>query len=283
MEKVKENIIDHILYFIQNLHSNNSELLHIVIKGPPGTGKTELGKILGEIYYKLNIIEQPRNYSSWRKRDKLSDDENEDKMIFRIVSRSDLIGGYLGQTALKTQRVIDSCLGGIMFIDEAYSLGNESLSDSYAKECIDTLNLNLTEKKNSLLCIIAGYNDQLDKCFFSYNPGLQRRFPFIYEIENYSYKQLFNIFLYKLSNDNWEIDELITDIFFKDNYKYFPNFGGDIETFIFNSKIKHGKRIFNNDKCKYKTLSLEDITEGIKILKSKYTITDKDTMISMYL
>ena len=93
----------------------------------------------------------------------------ENKYEFKIVKRSDLIGKYLGHTAAKTQKVIDSCKGGVLFIDEAYSLGNPEGRDSFSKECIDTINQNLTENKANLLCIIAGYKDALDKCFFAYN------------------------------------------------------------------------------------------------------------------
>ena len=130
---------------------------------------------------------------------------NQDEFIFRIVKRADLIGKYLGHTAAKTQEVIDSCKGGVLFIDEAYSLGNAEGRDSFSKECIDTLNQNLSENKNNLLCIIAGYKESLEKCFFSYNEGLNRRFSFRYNIEPYSAEQLRDIFLCKLREIKWDI------------------------------------------------------------------------------
>lgn len=307
MTDVKKTVIDHVLYFIQDLQDTNEDLLHIVIQGPPGTGKTELGRILGEIYFNLGIIKKPKPKQPQRKSLRMlllnedsDDDTNENeldkpvdknstkssesdkieepKMIFKVVSRADLIAGYLGQTALKTQKVIDSCLGGILFIDEAYSLGSDRSSDSYAKECIDTLNLNLTEKKNQLLCIIAGYKDELQKCFFSYNPGLERRFPFIYQIEKYDYRELFDIFKCKLSTDsNWALDDSVTESFFKKNINYFPNYGGDIEVFLFSCKIKHARRLFQllNDNTKKdiakktKVLNIQDLEEGIKLLTER--------------
>ena len=76
--------------------------------------------------------------------------------IFKMVKRSDLIGQYLGQTSIKTQKVIDEVIGGVLFIDEAYSLGNSEKRDSYSKECLDTINRNLTENGNKFICIIAG-------------------------------------------------------------------------------------------------------------------------------
>jgi len=162
MANVKEHMVDQILFFLQGFNvitrcgkctdctfglaciKTQTEMLHTVITGPPGVGKTELGKILGKVYKELGI---------------LSND------TFKLVTRSDLIAGYLGQTAIKTQKVIDEAKGGVLFIDEAYSLGNAELRDSFSKECIDTLNQNLSERRD-FLCIIAGYKEELEKCFF---------------------------------------------------------------------------------------------------------------------
>ena len=112
MHLVKKNIVDHILFFLQKLDNGLNNMLHTVIQGPPGTGKTELGKILSKIYLAMGILKND---------------------IFRVVKRADLIGKYLGHTAQKTQKVIDSCKGGVMFIDEAYSLGNSEGRDIYSK------------------------------------------------------------------------------------------------------------------------------------------------------
>ena len=114
---------------------------------------------------------------------------------FITATRSDLVAKYLGQTADKTQKVIDSALGGVLFIDEAYSLGNQEQRDSFSKECIDTINENLTEKKTDFICIIAGYKDEIESCFFSYNSGLERRFPVRFTIEEYKPEELYLIFI----------------------------------------------------------------------------------------
>ena len=132
----------------------------------------------------------------------------ENRYPFIIAKRSDLIGQYLGETSIKTQSLIDKCEGGILFIDEAYSLGNDEQRDSFSKECLDTINLNLSENKKKFICIIAGYKESLNNSFFAYNEGLRRRFPFIYNIENYNYKELEKIF-YKMINDiNWKIIDI---------------------------------------------------------------------------
>lgn len=226
MHKVKEEIFKHLIYYIKNRQNDN--MLHTIITGPPGTGKTELGSILSKIYLQVGALK---------------------KNTFKIVKRSDLIAGYLGQTAIKTQKIIDECDGGVLFIDEAYSLGNKEQRDSFSKECIDTINQNLTEKKNSFMCIIAGYPDELEKCFFAYNSGLERRFSFKYNIESYSAEELLNIFRKKVLEIEIKVD--IEDDwmlkFFEKNYKKFKFFGGDIEKLVFYTKLESSHRCFKEN------------------------------------
>ena len=256
LKKVKENMVNQILFFLQGLNvkyeqdgfgklTANTDMLHTVITGPPGVGKTELGKILGKVYKAMGVLS---------------------KGTFKLVSRSDLIAKYLGQTAVKTQDVINSCEGGVMFIDEAYSLGHEEGRDSFSKECLDTLNQNLTEKRD-FLCIIAGYKDSLDKCFFSMNDGLKRRFTFRYDIDGYSGDELREIFESKLNSDKWKLDIKETEKyenFFKKNKDNFPNFGGDIETLFLKCKISHSKRIIFEKEDKRRLLNMDDIENGFK-------------------
>ena len=163
-----------------------------------------------------------------------------------------------------------------MFIDEAYSLGNPEGRDSFAKECIDTINQNLTEKRD-LLCIIAGYKNDLEKCFFAYNAGLARRFTFRYDIEGYSSDELMEIFMMKLRKEGWIIEfdvendqnkkiKLIERLrgFFATNSKNFPHYGGDIETLFLNCKIYHGRRMLFKDPSLRKILTLHDVEKGFE-------------------
>jgi hypothetical protein len=275
LKKVKENMVNQILFFLQGLNvkyeidgfgqiTSNTDMLHTVITGPPGVGKTELGKILGKVYKAMDVLS---------------------KGTFKLVSRSDLIAKYLGQTAVKTQDVINSCQGGVMFIDEAYSLGHEEGRDSFSKECLDTLNQNLTEKRD-FLCIIAGYKDSLDKCFFNMNDGLRRRFTFRYDIEGYSSDELREIFEVKLTADKWKLefkennDEEKTNKyieFFKKNKDNFPNYGGDIETLFLKCKIAHSKRVVFEPESSRRVLNLDDIQKGFKeFLNSRKSSTKKE-------
>lgn len=254
MKEVKKNIINQIVYFISCI-DNTKNMMHTVITGPPGVGKTMLGHIIGEIYYKLGILDGAQ-------------------LIFRKVKRSDLIGEYMGHTAIKTQNVINECAGGVLFIDEAYSLGSGEKKDIYSKECIDTLNQNLTENKNNFVCIIAGYKDDLEKCFFSVNEGLRRRFPFRYNIEKYSSNELCQILLKFIDSEKWSLDDSLEfeqmDGFMKKNYNNFPNFGGDIENYFFNVRIAHAYRTFGKLPKFKKKITLDDFKKGMDIfLESK--------------
>ena len=272
MENVKKTIINQIVYFLSGLDVND-DMLHTVITGPPGVGKTLLGTIIGEIYYNLGIVKG----NGKRYIDPITKEEK--NYIFKIAKRSDLIGEYLGHTAIKTQKVINECEGGVLFIDEAYSLGNEEKKDIYSKECIDTLNQNLTEKKTQFICIIAGYPQDLDKCFFSVNDGLKRRFPFKYNIDKYTPTELTHILMLMIKKKNWKLDNKISFDqiveFMKINYDKFPNYGGDIETLFFNIRIAHSLRTIGNLPSVKKYLSIDDISEGLNIYNKSQKIDDK--------
>jgi len=283
MKNVKKSIINQILYFLLNL-DKEKDMMHTVIIGPPGVGKTKLGHLLGEIYYKLGVIkcDSKKKYKC-----PLTGDDIDFK--FKIARRSDLIGEYVGHTAVKTQKIINESLGGVLFIDEAYSLGNSDKKDIYSKECIDTINQNLTENKGKFAVIIAGYETQLDNCFFNYNEGLVRRFPFKYTIDSYDYKELGQIFINKLSENDWMLDKSLNlddnnklNDFFKKNYDSFKNFGGDMETLLFNAKIAHSKRIFGKHPELRKKMTINDINSGFEFFKNNKKKKDTFIPFGMY-
>jgi len=245
MKKLKQTITDQIIYFLQDFEKKNSHMMHTVIAGPPGCGKTEVANIMANIYSALGFLKNNK---------------------VKKVRRSDLIGEYLGQTAVKTQKAIDNAKGGVLLIDEAYSLGNPEGKDIFSKECLDTINQNLSEEKTNFICIIVGYKEQLQSCFFNYNPGLERRFPFRFEVDEYNHNDLFNIFKKQVNDADWSIVENEQKLlsFFEKNRKVFKYNGGDLETLFQVAKISHSKRVFGLSKDERKKLNANDIENGFE-------------------
>jgi len=243
MNNLKENILDQILFYIQNLQHETNDFMHTCIYGPPGSGKTEIAKIIGKIFCNLGVLQ---------------------KNTFHKVTRSDLIAGYLGQTAIKTKNVIMEALGGVLFIDEAYALGNAEKRDSFAKECIDTLCECLSVYKDKLMVIIAGYEKDLNECFFAYNQGLDSRFTWRFKTDSYSSKELREILHKKIKEIGWSLEN--NDIpklsWFEDNKEYFKYYGRDMETLLSKIKICHSRRVFLLDNNKKKIITQKDIDNG---------------------
>ena len=162
LSKIKSDIFKKIIYYIQQKSSD--DYLHTIITGPPGVGKTEFSKIYADVFVRLGLLKS-------------------DKFI--EIKRDDLVGEYLGQTSVKTRKLLDSAMDGVLFLDEAYSLGNEEKRDSFSKEAIDMINQYLSEKKDQFMFIIAGYEDDIENCLLAYNKGMKRRFQNYYNINTY--------------------------------------------------------------------------------------------------
>ena len=210
MVNVKEKIFRSICYFLHDIKIDNNynEMNHIMIMGPPGVGKTTIAKIMGNIYLRLGFLENDN---------------------FITATRSDLVAKYLGQTADKTQKVIDSALGGVLFIDEVYSLGNKEGRDSFAKECIDTINLNMSRTDRPWLLIVGGYKEEIEESFLAYNKGLERRFTVKLEINGYDENELLEILKSFIVQEKWQLDDdAITVKDIKDNKDKFKYYGGDM-------------------------------------------------------
>ena len=145
--------------------------LHMVFSGNPGTGKTTVARIMARIYHSLGILSKGQLVE---------------------VDRSGLVAGYVGQTALKTRKVIDKALGGVLFIDEAYALNGGGDND-FGQEAIDTVLKAMEDHRDDLVVIVAGYTE-LMRDFIRSNPGLESRFNRFLEFEDYSLDEMMGIF-----------------------------------------------------------------------------------------
>ncbi|HBE17584.1 MAG TPA: AAA family ATPase, partial [Cyanobacteria bacterium UBA11367] len=161
---------------VQQGISTEPPRLHVIFKGNPGTGKTTVARLIGEIYRDLGLLRRGH---------------------LREVSGRDLVAGYLGQTAIRTNEIIDEALDGVLFIDEAYTLTQGGEND-FGQEAINTLLKRMEDERHRLAVIVAGYPDEMAD-FIDSNPGLQRRFATEIVFEDYNSTELLTIFKQRVS------------------------------------------------------------------------------------
>ena len=169
---------------IRRGETNTFQGKHYVFTGNPGTGKTTVARIMADVFRTLGILSRGQLIEA---------------------DRSKLVAGYSGQTAIKTNQLIDSAMGGVLFIDEAYTL-KSSDGDSFGSEAIDTLLKRLEDDRGKFICIVAGYTDQMHD-FIDTNPGLKSRFTQTIHFDDYTPDELTEIFINLAKGKNFTIDD----------------------------------------------------------------------------
>jgi len=169
---------------IRRGETNTFQGKHYVFTGNPGTGKTTVARIMADVFRTLGILSRGQLVEA---------------------DRSKLVAGFSGQTAIKTNQLIDSAMGGVLFIDEAYTLKSND-QDSFGAEAIDTLLKRLEDDRGKFICIVAGYTDQMHD-FIDTNPGLKSRFTQTIHFEDYTPDELTEIFINLAKGKNFTVDE----------------------------------------------------------------------------
>ncbi len=225
-------------------------VMHMIFKGNPGTGKTTMARIIGKIFQKVGFLKNGEIVEA---------------------ERADLVGEYIGHTAQKTKKIIQKSLGGVLFIDEAYSLARGGEKD-FGKEAIDTMVKAMEDNKDNLIIILAGYRKEMD-FFLQTNPGLRSRFAIQIDFPDYSIDQLVEIaeMMYKEreyildKNSKHYIYNVLTKV--RNNEEINGN-ARSVRNLIEKSIRQQAKRVINNPKINRKELmkiTREDLSvEGLK-------------------
>ena len=178
---------------------------HMVFTGNPGTGKTTIARIIARIYKSLGVLS---------------------KGHLTEVDRSSLVAGYVGQTANNVKKVVEGALGGILFIDEAYSLVYSENSGDFGQEAIDALVKLMEDHREDLVVIVAGYKKEMED-FLNSNPGLKSRFNKYIEFQDYSLEEMLAIFMTMIQKNGFKLeeggDEIIKSVLKEKQAN--PNFG----------------------------------------------------------
>ena len=200
--------------------------LHMVFMGNPGTGKTTVARLISGLYAAIGVLSKGQLVE---------------------VDRSGLVAGYVGQTALKTQEAIKSALGGVLFIDEAYSLSSGGEND-FGREAIETILKAMEDHRDDLIVIAAGYDEPMQK-FLSSNPGLESRFNKYFYFPDYTGEQLLTIFKnqcqknsYTLSPEAEEAAKALFDRLYQQRDDNFGN-GRDVRNCFEDMIVRQSNRV----------------------------------------
>eukprot|EP00931_Biecheleriopsis_adriatica_P045341 TRINITY_DN25980_c0_g1_i2.p1 TRINITY_DN25980_c0_g1~~TRINITY_DN25980_c0_g1_i2.p1 ORF type:complete len:950 (+),score=221.29 TRINITY_DN25980_c0_g1_i2:110-2851(+) len=184
------------------MSSLSGQSFHMRFLGNPGTGKTVVARIVGEMLVKMNVVSMPAETRKKLEEEVKNKTKEEGKelergakieipLVFRESSRADLVASYSGQTAPKVEKAVEDALGGVLFLDEAYALVRDG-KDNFGQEAVDTLIKEMEDKRKNVIVILAGYEAEMDS-FFDSNPGFKSRVPFTFRFEDYSCRELGSI------------------------------------------------------------------------------------------
>ena len=250
-EDVKSQI-EQILNFVKvKKNKGNMPMLHMVFEGNPGTGKTTIARIIGKIFAENKILS----------------DENK----FVEVDREKLVGKYVGWTASKTKEAVEEAKGGVLFVDEAYSLVNDDSHRDFGYEAIDTLIKEMEDNRDNLCVIFAGYTNEMEKLLKS-NPGFESRIQFKIKFPDYTSKELYQVFVKLCHKEDYKLSSNIKEIIIKyfEDEKKKENFSNArcVRNLFEKVEFEQASRIVKEKNLKNNKIIREDVIKAIEKCKS---------------
>ncbi len=252
LDEVKEQIKKVVNYIKVSKNRKNMPMLHMCFNGNPGTGKTTVARLVGKIFAEEQILSAKPNFVE--------------------AQRCDLIGKYVGHTAPMTQGVIEKALGGILFIDEAYSISSyiqDEAGRDYGAECIATLLKGMEDHREQLCVILAGYTKEMQQ-MLNANPGFESRIQFVIEFPDYSAEELYAIFRKLCQKENYHIARGVKSLLIQhfEQARKEENFSNAryVRSLFEKVKMEQANRVIERKNCDENTIQKADFE---KILQPK--------------
>jgi hypothetical protein len=270
MQDTKDTLFKMLIYQLQQTLTSKRRrsaadgMLHMCITGEPGTGKTSLAGIIGRLFAACGTLERGHVV---------------------VAKRSDFVGKYVGHTAPRTLEVLNSAVGGVLVIDEVYSLGAPGVTDVFAKEAVDTINEFLSQHAHDILVVVAGYKHEIASSFFAQNKGLARRFPIVVNLDKPSADDMYTIFDCMAHRCEMQVDPSAVGkarAFVKRHYAEFVNNAGDMETLLTHTKFETAVRTWY-DRQTTPCITLADLTAGYeRMISNRCTPSRQSCVVDMY-
>jgi len=260
IQNIKNELVKFVLFQCQSEHYLENSMNHVIITGSSGTGKSMLAEILAKLYSATGKL-------------------NSNEVI--KANLTSLTGQYIGWSEAQTQKLIDKAVkkNCTLLIDEAYAIGDTN-NDGFGRKIIDTLvyNLNDKDKGHKFVCFLVGYKAEMEKYILGTNPGLQRRFPWRFDLSDYTSEDLKNMLQKKIQMEDLEIDFDLDKSCFE--LKYFPKFGGSI--LIFFQKLKLELAFNSFGKVLKHVITKKIFLSCLEDYKKSFVI-DENKYLSMYM